>query len=985
MERESIPHDGNSQQSFATLPLKPNGQRKTRVRTTESHLIQQSPGMNRLREFPADPSGTRHCSQIDGDMHPVDQNLGASWNPRTAVGGDRIRAGGPRSTAASPKTGPQIPQGEPGDPVPSTSLPPRDRGRSCRPSKAHTTAPIRHAAAAAGAPEEPPRHGAGPHHTPARSSRPAPIHRVRGRGGLPCRRRRPGFARPRPGAAGEEKERWGGRRLAAARVFPSPELVRLQAYLKDADSKWRSGNARVTVLVSQIRDVAYEAQNVIEAADYMEKRNRLKRGFMGAISRYARLPSDLVTLLKIGVEIQCVRRKLADIFTSADNLKIDLGDTVVVDDQLPRDFSVMHQNSEDDIFMVGFQDEHNEIVGKLVDNESMLSAVSIVAMGGAGKTTLARKVYTSSRVKKHFNTVAWVTVSQTFKGVDLLKDIMKQITESKDCSREIDEMDEYQLGKKIRDFLLQKRYLVVLDDVWETDTWEHWELFSSKALPSYKRSVIDDVDEFEKLGRKLAKKCDGLPLALAVLGGHLSKNLNRQTWSYVLSGWPSTKDTQMMRDILARSYKDLSSHYLKSCFLYLAAFPEDFEISVSHLIQLWIAENFIPHISNHKPEETARMYVTELAQRSLVQVVQRSKVHGWIEKIRIHDILREWCIEEARKDGFLAVENETTGQASASSSDTLKFYRSSLQNSGYLLLETRHLRTLVGFELQFIPKMSFLRVLHIENSNLMGICRVIDGCINIRYLRLRRCYNFKVTSSITKLLYLQTIDLRGTYYIDNRKRMPKFFLHIPSLRHVYIRGFSRPRSVQQNDLQTLSIEYCFNREVKFLSQMTKLTTLSFFPAWDVKDNWYIFANMPHLVDVSIGCFQEYTKYSGHNIVIKGDPIAILEKLPCLVVLKLEGFKGEIMSCSAQGFPQLRELLLRRCSSEWSMEDGTMPKLSFLTLLDFGQMSRLPEGLLQLPSLKCLKISGEDSAVKELQQKGCQVALHLLPSLHFLFV
>uniref|UniRef100_A0A8R7VAN2 Disease resistance N-terminal domain-containing protein n=2 Tax=Triticum urartu TaxID=4572 RepID=A0A8R7VAN2_TRIUA len=169
------------------------------------------------------------------------------------------------------------------------------------------------------------------------------------------------------------------------------ELVRLQAYLKDADSKWRSGNARVAVLVSQIRDVAYEAQNVIEAADYMEKRNRLKRGFMGAISRYARLPSDLATIRKIGVEIQCVRRKLTEIFASADNLKIDLADTVVVVDELPQDFSHMHHNSEDDVVMVGFQDEHNEIVDKLVDSEKMLSAVSIVAMGGAGKTTLARK------------------------------------------------------------------------------------------------------------------------------------------------------------------------------------------------------------------------------------------------------------------------------------------------------------------------------------------------------------------------------------------------------------------------------------------------------------------------------------------------------------------------------------------------------------------------------------------------------------------
>uniref|UniRef100_A0ACD5ZCU8 Uncharacterized protein n=1 Tax=Avena sativa TaxID=4498 RepID=A0ACD5ZCU8_AVESA len=63
------------------------------------------------------------------------------------------------------------------------------------------------------------------------------------------------------------------------------ELMRLQAYLKDADSKWRSGNARVKILVIQIRATVYEAQNIIEAVDYLEKRNRLKKGFMGAISR----------------------------------------------------------------------------------------------------------------------------------------------------------------------------------------------------------------------------------------------------------------------------------------------------------------------------------------------------------------------------------------------------------------------------------------------------------------------------------------------------------------------------------------------------------------------------------------------------------------------------------------------------------------------------------------------------------------------------
>jgi hypothetical protein len=405
-------------------------------------------------------------------------------------------------------------------------------------------------------------------------------------------------------------------------AFLKDELMRLQGYLRDADSKQRSGNLRVAVLVSQIRDAAYEAQNVIEAADYIEKRNRLKKGFVGAISRYARLPSDLATLRKIGVEIQRVRRKLSEIFESADRLKINLDNSDVVLEEFPGDCSLMLHNIEDDIVMVGFQDEYKEIEDRLVHSGQMLSAVSIVAMGGAGKTTLARKVYTSCRVKQYFNVVAWVTVSQTFKGIDLLKDIMKQVTGKTYDS--VDPMQEYDVGKNIRDFLLQKRYLVVLDDVWEVDTWDQlnrivkvfpdaangsrvllttrkvdvanhvempthvhalnhldeeksWELFRSKALPSYKTSVMRDVDEFEKLGRKLASKCDGLPLALAVLGAYLSKNLNTQSWSNVLLGWPSTKNVDMMREILARSYKDLPNRHLKSCFLYLALFLRIFK------------------------------------------------------------------------------------------------------------------------------------------------------------------------------------------------------------------------------------------------------------------------------------------------------------------------------------------------------------------------------------------------------------------------
>ena len=80
--------------------------------------------------------------------------------------------------------------------------------------------------------------------------------------------------------------------------FLKDELQRLQCFLKDADTKQRSRNQSAAVWVSQIRDAAYEAENVIQVLDYMEKRNRIRKGFAGAVSRYAGLPSDLITLHK---------------------------------------------------------------------------------------------------------------------------------------------------------------------------------------------------------------------------------------------------------------------------------------------------------------------------------------------------------------------------------------------------------------------------------------------------------------------------------------------------------------------------------------------------------------------------------------------------------------------------------------------------------------------------------------------------------------
>ncbi|KAE8814242.1 hypothetical protein D1007_08298 [Hordeum vulgare] len=613
-------------------------------------------------------------------------------------------------------------------------------------------------------------------------------------------------------------------------AFLKDELMRLQAYLKDADTKWRSGNARVAIWRSQIRDTSYEAENVIEAADYMEKRNRLKKGFMGAISRYASLPSDLVTLHKIGIEIQRVRRKLSEIFQSADRLKIVMDSTTVVEDESPQDFSLVHQYYEDDVVMVGFQDEHKQIVDKLVDNEKMLSVVAIVAMGGAGKTTLARKVYTSSRIKEHFEILAWVTVSQTFKGIDLLKDILKQVVEDRDEPTSIDQMNEYEVRKKMSDLLLQKRYLVALDDVWEANTW---------------------------------------------------KQMNKT----------------------------------------VQAFPDVYN-----------------------------------------------------------------------------------GQTGASSAEIMIPHRSCFQTlSGQIVPATPKVRTVLGFGLSSasLPKLRFLRVLHIENSSLKDLYMIIDGCIHLRCLRLRKCKHVKLPSSIGNLLYLQTIDLRGTTF---NSVVPYSLWDIPTLRHVYLSDeFSPPpptmrvHQQQQKEIRTFELiltsvgtKFRYRDMAIYLGQMKQLTTFSLIMEPISAEIISIFANMPHLVDIYLVKFCVINKLSAEfpqslrRLVVEADaitedPMPVIEKLPCLVVLELSGYKGHTMCCSAQGFSRLQELALTAFSTaEWKIEVGSMPKLSRMTLRYCECMSRLPQGLLHLPNLGYLKlehmpqIAEDDNMLRALMQKGCEV-------------
>ncbi|XVE99630.1 hypothetical protein REPUB_Repub03eG0216300 [Reevesia pubescens] len=175
-----------------------------------------------------------------------------------------------------------------------------------------------------------------------------------------------------------------------------------------------------------------------------------------------------------------------------------------------------------------------------------------------------------------------------------------------------DKLKENELMKKLFDVLNEKRYLVVLEDIWRnpcnspielpllTDD-ESWKLFSRKAFPGNKKDPsYACLKEFEMLGRKMVRKCKGLPMAIVVLGGFLATKKSWAQWKMVDSNIHAHLNKFQQQDhqsgavngILVLSYNDLL-YYLKPCFLYLGHYPEDWEISKKEIIRLWITEGFI--------------------------------------------------------------------------------------------------------------------------------------------------------------------------------------------------------------------------------------------------------------------------------------------------------------------------------------------------------------------------------------------------------
>ncbi|CAM8941843.1 unnamed protein product [Rhodiola kirilowii] len=627
------------------------------------------------------------------------------------------------------------------------------------------------------------------------------------------------------------------------------ELSWMQSFLQDAEKKL-DNSSLIREWVSDVRDLAYECEDVIDTF-LLKLRGREKQtGYIGTMSHcYVAYTANFLSTYKLGCQIEKLMTKVNDISSRRERYGLDAADVSTTSDSREKKLidiriSASYANDEED--MVGLSEIISLLKGKLTNRESGRFVISILGMGGLGKTTLARKLYNSLR-QEYFESYSWVCVSQEYNPRDILLDLIKSMVKPEPTKEDLERMTtKHSMEAYLRNWLSGRRFLVVIDDVWERDAWESlekafpdnnnssrviittrnqhvatlntayvhelrylqkdesWELFCKKAF-RYNIGMICPPD-LKPLGKEMVTKCSGLPLAIITLGGLLS------TKSQVLSEWEMVrdnlwkeleKDSVHINPVLQLSYKDLPQN-LKPCFLYVAMFPEDFEIPISKLILMWVAEGFIGQEEEGSPEDTAKSYFNELVGRSLIQ----KKGEDWIgSTCRVHDLLRDMAIRKAKEMCFsLYHDGKTTSELSkavphrrltymACDNIPSSYINPSLRTFCQPFFSDRHRNrqwntTSEKMFQSLFQCFSLLRVLHIQVGDygtsfeiqVLKIAVEIGGLIHLRYLGLDLALHIDVEflETISNLKALETLSVRST----KRVTLPKTIMKLKNLRHL---------------------------------------------------------------------------------------------------------------------------------------------------------------------------------------------------------
>ncbi|XP_031282898.1 disease resistance protein RGA2-like [Pistacia vera] len=500
----------------------------------------------------------------------------------------------------------------------------------------------------------------------------------------------------------------------------------VKAILHDAEEQHSKKNEEVTVWLQRLKDALYDADDLLD--DYYTEFQQLRE----AMNRN--------TLAK------------------------ELPDKNRVENVERETHSFVHADK------VFWRDEDkNNVIRLLLDSDGRenVLVISIFGLGGLGKTTLAQLVYNDQNIINHFKLRMWVCVCEDFN----LKIIMEKIIKSA-TRKEIEKLEIDQLQECLRKEINGKKYLLVLDDIWNENPgmWDKLKnllvngargskilvttrseqiakitsKFSSYVYPlrdldenkswslflqiAFEHGIEPKDSKLVTFAREIVAKCGGVPLVIITIGHLLYGNNNRDHWLHFRDNKMMSiiKNESDILPILKLSYDHLPLH-LKQCFIYCALFPKGYKIEKQKLIYLWMAQGFLQASNENQ-------YLEDVGHNTVDS--------SWKFQTVLHGVTHVRTLLLFESNAFLELDGD------------FEFSSSSIS-----------LRTLDFGELEF-----------------KKLPRSIDKLKHLRYLNISyNGYIVALPNSMSRLWNLETLDLSNCLEL---KELPRDIRKLVNLRHL---------------------------------------------------------------------------------------------------------------------------------------------------------------------------------------------------------
>ncbi|KAL0421983.1 UNVERIFIED_CONTAM: putative late blight resistance proteinR1B-16 [Sesamum latifolium] len=735
-------------------------------------------------------------------------------------------------------------------------------------------------------------------------------------------------------------------------------LLGKSRFLKDysENSSSAATNNGKQILESRIRDAAHIAEDILEShlVDQILS--------CSEADSFIFSPPDLEKVIE---ELDTIKEEMMTIMDN--NQKADTSSAAVS--------SSRHDPNPKNI-IVGVAEDLVQLKDRLTGRPSKaLHVIPIVGMGGIGKTTLARNLYDDPSIISHFDTRAWATISQDY-NKQKLRDVLLRllgcvigIPDDATLRKTDDE-----LALCLHQALMGRRYLIILDDVWDVKPWDDIRRFfpdennGSRIIVTTRESSMADYIGSGSLHHQMNLLKDDESWNLLrqkvfapeeTCSPELEKAKTSQDfWEQVSENVSSTAADkgESFSNILSLSYNHLPNH-LKPCFLYMGTFPEDYEIHSSRLINL-LAEGLVRPISDKTLEGAAEMHLKALVDRNLIFVHQQ-KTNGNVKSYSIHDLLRDLCVRKAHEEKFLYVDrwaDKDLGRSTSCLRHVCYHGPFSIEDAS---ISTEQIRLAHSFLL-------------FDRTRWSVASPVIS---NLRLLR-------PLPSSISRLCNLQTLIAQffGMFMFMMKSAAICGIVDMSQLRHIkvkqgtYVRYHgecSRNSFVILDKLQTLSpiaISEISDRVVEALPNLEKLGIF-----WDGEDDDVRDVSRLHKLHTlkCISFERKRVNFSSNLIFqpsikhltltgfqILDDGMNEIGKLPNLEILKLRecDFPSGKWEAKEGEFCQLQFLQMGRLNLKyWAADEYHFPRLEHLVIRGCRDLQEIPLAIGDIPTLKLIEV------------------------------